>query len=116
MTATAHRYEIYIRAPRQRVWDALVAPDDTVRYFHGTRFESTFEPGATFVNRIVEADRPAAEGVIETFDPPHRLVYTWRVLYDADMAEEPPGRVEWTLTPANDGSGPKKKPKRGFGL
>jgi uncharacterized protein YndB with AHSA1/START domain len=102
MAATAHLYEIFIKAPRERVWDALLNEDDTVRYFHGTRFESSFEPGAPFVNRIVAADRPAAEGVIETIDPPHRLVYTWRPLYDEEMSNEPPGRVEWTLTPAND--------------
>ena len=27
---------------------------------------------------------------------------TWHVLYDAEMEAEPPSRVEWTLTPAND--------------
>lgn len=102
MTGAAHVYEIYIRAPRQRVWDALTAEEDTVRYFHGTRFESTFEPGAPFINRIVAGDHPAAEGTVEVFEPPHRFVYTWHVLYDADMAAEPPGRVEWILTPAND--------------
>jgi uncharacterized protein YndB with AHSA1/START domain len=101
----AHIYEIFIRAPRERVWNALIDPQFTTQYFHGTRFESSFEPGARFVNRIVEQDRPAADGTIEVFDPPSRLVYTWHVLYDAEMAEEPPGRVEWTLAPATeDGS------------
>ena len=105
MAAAAHVYEIFIRASRERVWQALTAENDTVRYFHGTRFESTFEPGAPFVNRIVAADQPAADGVIEVFEPPSRLVYTWHVLYDAAMSEEAPGRVEWVLTPANgDGS------------
>jgi tetratricopeptide (TPR) repeat protein len=47
-------------------------------------------------------DSDAVEGVIETCEPPHRLVMSWRVLYDAEMAIEPPSRVEWTLTPAND--------------
>ncbi len=89
-------------APRERVWQALVDPDDTVRYFHGTRFDSSFEPGDRFRNVIVDGDRLAVEGVIETFDPPHRLVLTWHVTYDPDMAAEPPGRVEWTLTPANE--------------
>ena len=28
---------------------------------------------------------------------------TWHVLYDAAMAEEPPGRVEWLLTENGDG-------------
>jgi uncharacterized protein YndB with AHSA1/START domain len=102
MAAAAHLYEIFIRAPRERVWQALVDPDDTVRYFHGTRFDSSFEPGSTYRNVIVDGERLAADGVIETFDPPHRLVLTWHVDYDPEMAAEPPGRVEWTLTPAND--------------
>jgi uncharacterized protein YndB with AHSA1/START domain len=102
MATAAHLYEIFIKAPRQRVWDALIAEGDTTRYFHGTRFESTFEPGAPYVNRIVAADRPAADGTIEVFDPPNRLAYTWHVLYDDEMAAEPAGRVEWTLTDAND--------------
>ncbi|MDJ0769184.1 MAG: SRPBCC family protein [Ilumatobacter sp.] len=105
MSATAHLYEIFVRAPRERVWQALTDPDDTVRYFHGTRFESSFEAGAPYRNVIVDGDRLAVDGVIEAFDPPRRLVLTWHVNYDEGMAAEPPGRVEWTLTPANqDGS------------
>jgi uncharacterized protein YndB with AHSA1/START domain len=101
----AHIYEIFIRAPRERVWSALIDPEFTSRYFHGTRFECAFEPGARYVQRIVASDRLAADGTIEVFEPPSRLVYTWHVLYDAEMAKEPPGRVEWTLTPASeDGS------------
>lgn len=102
MAATVHLYEIFIRAPRERVWQALTDPDDTVRYFHGTRFESSFEPGEPFRNVIVDGDVLAVDGVVETFEPPHRLVVTWHVNYDEEMAAEPPGRVEWTLTPAND--------------
>ena len=102
MTATAHLYEIFIRAPRERVWQALVDPDDTVRYFHGTRFDSSFEVGAPFRNVIVDGERLAVDGIVETCSPPHRLVITWHVNYDQEMAAEPPGRVEWTLTPAND--------------
>lgn len=105
MTAAPHVYEIFIRAPRERVWQALVDPADTVQYFHGTRFDSTFEAGASFRNVIVDGERLAVDGVVETFAPPHRLVITWHVNYDAEIAAEPPGRVEWTLTPANaDGS------------
>ena len=28
---------------------------------------------------------------------------TWRVLYDAAMAAEPPSRVEWRVEPAGEG-------------
>jgi uncharacterized protein YndB with AHSA1/START domain len=83
------------------VGDALIDEEHTTRYFHGTRFESTFEPGAPFLNRIVDTDMPAADGVIEEFDPPNRLAYSWHVLYDDEMAAEPAGRVEWTLADAN---------------
>ena len=102
MAATVHLYEIFIRASRERVWQALTDPDDTVRYFHGTRFDSTFEPGAPFRNVIVDGEMLAVDGVVETFEPPHRLAVTWHVNYDPEMSAEPPGRVEWTLTPAND--------------
>ncbi len=98
----AHVYEIFIRASRERVWNALIDPEYTTQYFHGTRFESSFEPGAPFVSRIVAQDRPAVDGTIEVFEPPSRLVYTWHALYDAEMAAEPPSRVEWTLAPATE--------------
>ena len=45
----------------------------------------------------------AVEGTVEEVEAPHRLVTTWRVLYDAAMAAEPPSRVEWRLEPAGDG-------------
>lgn len=102
MATGAHLYEIFIRAPRETVWDALTDPEHTVRYFHATRIESSFRPGEKWRFVRADDDTDAVEGEIETFDPPHRLVMTWRVLYDAAMRAEPPSRVEWTLTPAND--------------
>ena len=103
MTAAAHVYEIFIAAPQQRVWDALVEPEFTTRYFHGTRVRVDVRAGgAVSVQGRRRSGRDAVDGEIEVFEPPHRLVMTWHVLYDAEMAEEPPGRVEWTLAPAND--------------
>jgi uncharacterized protein YndB with AHSA1/START domain len=101
MAAPAHVYEIFIRATPDTVWAALTDPDTTPRYFHHIRYESTFRPGTTY-RQVLPDGRPAIDGVIEEFDPPHRLVMTWHVLYDAAMEQEPPGRVEWTLVPAND--------------
>lgn len=102
MAATAHMYEIFIKAPRERVWEALTDPEVTKRYFFHTRLESSFRPGEPFRYVIDSTDADAVDGVIETFDPPNRLVMTWHVLYDPEMAAEPPSRVEWKLTPAND--------------
>jgi len=101
MPAPAHLYEIFIHAPVQRVWDALLDPEFTRQYFHGTTFVSDFRPGSRYRN-VLPDDRDAVEGVIEEIEPPHRLVITWHVLYDAALAAEPPGRVEWRLAAAND--------------
>ncbi len=101
MPATAHIYEIYIHAPLQRVWDALLDPEFTRQYFHGTTFLSDFRPGSGYRN-VLPGDRDAVEGVIEEIDPPHRLVMTWHVLYDTALSAEPPGRVEWRLASANE--------------
>ena len=48
MAATVHLYEIFIRASCQQVWDALTDPGNTVRFFHGTRFESSGTVGEPF--------------------------------------------------------------------
>ena len=103
MTATAHVYEIFITRPvASGCGTRSIDPEYTTKYFHGTRFESTFEPGAPFVNRIVDADRTRRRrhdrGVRAALTG---WSMTWHVLYDVEMAEEPPGRVEWTLTSAN---------------
>jgi uncharacterized protein YndB with AHSA1/START domain len=101
MAATVHIYEIFINATPERVWQALTDPEFTEQYFHRTRFESTFEPGAG--HRFVMPDgTDGVDGIVEECDPPHRLVITWRVLYDTAMAAEPPGRVEWKLVPATE--------------
>ena len=99
---TPHRYRIYIKATADQVWQGITDPAFTTRYFHNTAFTSSLTQGESA--RYVLADgSDAVEGVVEVAEPPHRLVMTWRVLYDAAMAEEPPSRVEWTLTPAGDG-------------
>ena len=102
MAITKHVYQIFIKATPQQVWDAIVEPSWTRRYFHGTAFDSPPVKGQPYRTTIGEG-RPAVDGVIEELDPPHRLVMTWHTLYDAAMAEEPPSRVEWFVEPVGDG-------------
>lgn len=101
MTITAHVYQIHINADAEQVWDAITRSEWTERYFHATRFVEGPTPGARF--RTVTADgHDAVDGLVEEMTPPApgspgRFVQTWHVLYDAAMAAEPPGRVEWTV-------------------
>ncbi len=100
--STRHHYRIYVRATAEQVWQALLDPGFTRRYFHGTAFDVPPAQGHPY--RTSRADgSPAVEGTIEVLEPPRRLVQTWRVLYDAALAEEPPSRVEWTVSDAAPG-------------
>ncbi len=102
MAITKHVYQIFIKATPQQVWDAIVEPSWTRRYFHGSAFDSPPVKGQPYRTTIGEG-QPAVDGVIEEVDPPHRLIMTWHTLYDAAMSEEPPSRVEWIVEPAGDG-------------
>jgi uncharacterized protein YndB with AHSA1/START domain len=102
MAAPRHVFRIHIRATPEEVWRAITDPEFTRQYFHHTAFESMLEPGSPM--RYVMADgTDAVVGEIEEVEPPHRLVMTWRALYDAAMAEEPPSRVEWHLVDGGEG-------------
>ena len=102
MAITKHVYQSFIKATPQQVWDAIVEPSWTRRYFHGSAFDSPPVKGQPYRTTIGEG-RPAVDGVIEEVDPPHRLIMTWHTLYDAAMSEEPPSRVEWIVEPVGDG-------------
>jgi uncharacterized protein YndB with AHSA1/START domain len=102
MVVTRHQYRTYIKATPDQVWQGITDPALTHLYFHGTAFESTLEVGDP-MRYAMEDGRTAVDGVIEVVEAPHRLVTKWRFVDDAVMAEEPPSRVEWTVSRAGVG-------------
>ena len=106
MSLTAHVYQIHINADADQVWAAITQSEWKKRYFHGTSYAEGPTPGARY--RTVQANGDdAIDGVIEEMTPPGegipgRFVQTWHVLYDAEMAAEPPSRVEWTIEQVGD--------------
>lgn len=102
MAITRHQYQIFIRATPEQVWDAVIQPEFTRRYFHGTAFDASPAAGESYRTSLPNGDG-AVDGTIEVLDPPHRLVMTWHTLYDAALAAEPPSRVEWQIDAAGDG-------------
>ena len=97
-----HQYRVFIKAPVDRVFHALVDPASTRRYFHGTAFDAPPVEGQPFRTSLADG-RAAVDGVIERFEPPHRFVHTWHVRYAPELAAEPASRVAWTLTEAAPG-------------
>ena len=96
---TTQIYRVFIKATPERVWEAIVTPDSTARYFHGGRIEIT---PTRRVSHGRDGSLRGDSAVIE-FDPPRRLVHEWRSLYDPDLATEQPSRVTWEIEPHEGG-------------
>ncbi len=104
MTAqTTQVYELYIRASPEQVWDAITTSEFRRKYFFGTSVESTFEAGAPMRTISPDGSEVWGDNTVLESDPPHRLVHTWRSLYDAELAQEEDSRVTWQIDPADGG-------------
>ncbi len=53
--------------------------------------------------RIPDGQSLWGRGTIAEWDPPHRLVHTWRSLYDPRAHDEPASRVTWEITEQGGG-------------
>ncbi|HEY5786263.1 MAG TPA: SRPBCC domain-containing protein [Microlunatus sp.] len=107
MGITAHVQQVYIAATPEQVWRAITDSEWTQRYFFGTVFVRPPEAGRPY-RTITPDGADATEGTVEELQPPAddrpgRFVLTWRTLYDAALAAEPPSRVEWTVEAAGEG-------------
>ena len=87
-------YQVFIKATPGEIWDAITKPEFTQQYFYGMPVSitpDTFDGGG------------AAQGSVSEFDPPSRLVHTWRAMYDEEVASEPESRVTWEIEPQDGG-------------
>ena len=57
-----HIYSVYIKAPPDRVWQAITDGDDTVRYYYGTRVASDWQAGSPLDLRLSGRHRSPPTG------------------------------------------------------
>jgi uncharacterized protein YndB with AHSA1/START domain/DNA-binding transcriptional ArsR family regulator len=96
-------YQIYIRATPEQIWDAITKPEFTMLYFFGSRVETNGTVGTPIRHFAPDGVHLWGDDVILESDRPHRLVHTWRALYDPELAAEPPSRVTWEIEPQPGG-------------
>ena len=101
--STTQVYELYIRATPQQIWDAITKPEFTGKYFHGSQVDSSFEPGAEFRSWSPDRSQLWVDGLVVEAEMPHRLVHTWRSVYDPEAAQEEHSCVTWEIEPAQGG-------------
>ncbi|MEJ7570359.1 MAG: SRPBCC family protein [Gaiellaceae bacterium] len=99
-TALRHRDDIYIRADPATVWQALTDAAVTPRYFMGLSVESGWEAGAP-VRQVRRDGLVWNEGVVVEFDPPRKLVTTFRSMSPQALSDRPT-RVTWLLDPMGE--------------
>lgn len=102
-------YRVYIRAAPQAIWDAITRPEWTERFGYGGRAEYELRPGGIYRAHagpeFLAAGAPevVVDGEVLEADPPRRLVQTWRMLMDPEMAAEGFTRLTYEIDDAGDG-------------
>lgn len=94
-------YEVYIRAPQERIWEAITFPELTRLYYYGTEARSDWQAGSR-IEYLYPDGRLAAEGTILEADPPRNVTMTFHPVWDEEVAADPPVRMTWEITPAGE--------------
>jgi len=100
MTDTAFVYVTYIAASPQRIWDAIVNPAFTHKYW-GYDNVSDWKVGSKWEHRSKETGEIGLVGKVVECDPPQRLVLTWASPKDAANTSAH-SRVTFELKPMED--------------
>lgn len=70
-------YVTYIRTTPEKLWQALLEPEFTRRYFRETWVETDWKPGSPW-QRAIPGGRIINSGEVLEIEPQRRLVLTWR--------------------------------------
>jgi uncharacterized protein YndB with AHSA1/START domain len=106
---TTQIYRVYIKATPQAIWDAITQPEWTEKYGYGGRGEYDLRPGGSYRGYTSEEMRAhgapdlAVDGEILEADPPNKLVQTWRMLMDPDLAAEGFTRLTYEIAEREGG-------------
>jgi uncharacterized protein YndB with AHSA1/START domain len=94
-------YVTYIRTSPQKLWQALIDPEFTRRYWVETWQESDWKPGASWRLMIPDGRIGDAGEVIE-IEPERKLVLSWRNEFKPDLREEGFSRLTYELEQQGD--------------
>jgi uncharacterized protein YndB with AHSA1/START domain len=101
MSASRFVYVTYIRTTPEKLWQALIDPEFTRRYWAETWQESDWTPGASW-RLMIPGGRIGDNGEIVEFVPHQKLVLTWQNQFRPELRDEIPSRLTYELEPAGD--------------
>jgi uncharacterized protein YndB with AHSA1/START domain len=107
---TTQVYSVYIRATPEAIWDAITKPEWSRRYGYGGDVEyDDLRPGGAYraytspEMRAHGAPDLAIDGEVIESDPPRKLVQTWRMLMDEQLASEGFTRLTYEISGGQGG-------------
>ena len=107
---TTQVYRIFIKASPQAIWDAITKPEWTQRFGYGLRDEYDLRPGGKYRGHANEGMRAmggvpdvVVDGEVIESDPPRKLVVTWRMAMDPNLAAEGFTRLTYEIVEGRDG-------------
>ncbi|MFN3653690.1 MAG: SRPBCC family protein [Armatimonadota bacterium] len=89
-------YVTYIRTTPERLWQALIEPELTRRYWAETWQESEWRQGAAW-RLMIPDGRVGDTGEVLEIEPHRRLVLSWRVDHMPELQAEGHSRVTYEL-------------------
>lgn len=107
-SVTTQVYRVYIKATPEAIWTAITDPDWTEKYGYGTRNECELRPGGSFRALSNEgmlqtgAPEVAIDGEIIEVVPNQKLVQTWKMAMDPEVAAEGFSRLTYEIAPSTD--------------
>src|SRR5438046_526386 len=109
-TRTVQVYRVYIKATPEAVWDAITKPEWTEKYGYGGLADYELRSGGRFQQRADPVMKAypgvpdiVVDGEVIEANPPRRLVQTWRMLMDPDMAAEGFTRLTYEIEDSQPG-------------
>ena len=94
-------YVTYIRTTPEKLWQALIDPEFTRRYWAETWQECEWKPGASWKLMIPDG-RVADSGEVIEIEPHRRLVLKWRNEFKPELREEGYSRMSCELEKQGD--------------
>ena len=97
-------FEIFIKATPERIWEAIVDPDQRARYSFGVGTHSDWTAGSTYRATAggTEGGFDIASGENLVVQPPHLLVQSFDALWSDDVRAQGTTRVTWEIEQVGD--------------
>jgi uncharacterized protein YndB with AHSA1/START domain len=102
MDPVDHIYSVYIKAPAERVWRAIIDGDETARYYFGTHVRSSWEVGAPITYAYPDGS-VAADGMVLEIEPGWKVVMSFTPRWDPELEAGGPIRMTWAIEAGEDG-------------